>query len=120
MRILFATVALLGLLLAGLSAFEVRQAKEYGFLASELHAAVVEIDRQQVATEIKEHRYHFITQGGPTLEQEAAWLSDGMERLEGEWLAAGGAGLVLLLVGVRGLAIIGKITKLPPPKKLGV
>jgi hypothetical protein len=104
MRILFITVELLGLLLVGISAFEIYIASEYRSRVSYVQSVLAQEGSKEIAESNQKDDVFADTSCGDNLSQSL----DGVEPLQRGWLVVMGVGAALFLVGIRSIIKIRK------------
>ena len=101
MRIIFSVVAVMGLLLVGLSAIEIRSAREYRDKVSDVQQFLAKLDAKNVG-QAKQMGAVFT---GPSIAWEYGAPLDGVDALERGWLVVTSAGAIIFLAGVAGVII---------------
>jgi hypothetical protein len=104
MRILFVTVELLGLLVVGISAFEIYIASEYGSRVSYVQSVLAQESSNEMADAHQKGDVSADTSRGDNLSQSL----DGVEPFLNGWLVVMGVGTALFFVGVCGFIKIRK------------
>ena len=112
MRVLFSIVIILGLLLTGLSIFEIRVVSEYRSKVHDVQSWLAAWQQKQA----DEDRRKGITYTATSLAYQFGESVEGLDHLERGWLAVAGVGGALFTLGIAGV-IIGRrasFQKSPP------
>jgi hypothetical protein len=96
MRVLFATVGVLGLFLVGLSVFEIRIVREYRTKVHDVQYWLAAIDRKNV----EQAKSRNMTFTGTSVAYQFGEEVDGLEQLERGWLACAFVGGAIFVLGV--------------------